>query len=168
VTFFIQKLYKMHCSIRLHGQNGCYVIFWNIAPKHWIYMDRGYCNSFHFYVPLGETYCVCSVSYYITPTVVGWCIAILRFFFTIIITSPRLLSGDVLLFYVSFSLLLLRHPERSRVTYCYSIFLFHYYYYYYYTYYSSTHFCPLYFSEMPWSNLMKPCRNIICHVKLCL
>jgi hypothetical protein len=24
------------------------------------------------------------------------------------------------------------------------------------------------FSEMPWSNLMKPCRNIICHVKLCL
>ena len=33
-----------------------------------------------------ETYCFCSVSYYyITPTVVGWCIAILRFFFTIII-----------------------------------------------------------------------------------
>jgi hypothetical protein len=52
-----------------------------------------------------------------------------------IITSPRLLSGDVLLFYVSFSLLLLRHPERSRVTYCYSTFLFHYYYY------SSTYFC---------------------------
>ena len=24
----------MHCGIRLHGQNGCYVIFWNIAPKH--------------------------------------------------------------------------------------------------------------------------------------
>ena len=40
-------------------------------------------------------------------------------------------SGDVLLFYVSFSLLLLlRHPECSRVTYCYSTFLFHYYYYY--------------------------------------
>jgi hypothetical protein len=32
-----------------------------------------------------ETYCVCSVSYYITPTVVGWCIAMLRFFFTIIL-----------------------------------------------------------------------------------
>jgi hypothetical protein len=33
-----------------------------------------------------ETYCVCSVSYYyINPTVVGWCIAILRFFFTIIL-----------------------------------------------------------------------------------
>jgi hypothetical protein len=32
-----------------------------------------------------ETFCVCSISYYITPTVVGWCIAILRFFFTIII-----------------------------------------------------------------------------------
>jgi hypothetical protein len=34
------------------------------------------------------TYCFCSVSYYyyyITPTVVGWCIAILHFFFTIII-----------------------------------------------------------------------------------
>jgi hypothetical protein len=42
-------------------------------------------------------------------------------------------------------------------------FLFHYYYYYS----SSTHFCPLDFSEMPWSNFMKPCRNIICHVKLC-
>ena len=28
----------------------CYVIFWNIAPKHWIYMDRGYCNSFYFYL----------------------------------------------------------------------------------------------------------------------
>jgi hypothetical protein len=84
--------------------------------------------------------------YYITPTVVGWCIAILCFFFTIIIliTSPQTQSGDVLLFYVSFSLLLLRHPERSQVTYCYSTFLFHYYYYY-----SSTHFCPLYFSEMP-------------------
>jgi hypothetical protein len=51
--------------------------------------------------------------YYITPTVVLWCIAVLRFFFTIIIiliTSPQLLSGDVLLFYVSFSLLLLHHP----------------------------------------------------------
>jgi hypothetical protein len=28
----------------------CKVIFWNIAPKHWIYMDRGYCNSFYFYL----------------------------------------------------------------------------------------------------------------------
>ena len=32
VTFFIQKCYKMHCVVRLHGQNACYVIFWNIAP----------------------------------------------------------------------------------------------------------------------------------------
>ena len=78
----------------------------------------------------------------------------------IIITSPRLLSGDVLLFYVSFSLLLLHRPDNSRVMYCYSIF--HYYYYYY----SSTHFCPLDFSEIPWSNFMKHCRNIICHLKL--
>jgi hypothetical protein len=31
----------------------------------------------------------------------------------------------------------------------------------------SAHFCPSLFSEMPWSNLIKPCRNIICHVKLC-
>jgi hypothetical protein len=62
-----------------------------------------------------------------SPRLVGWCIAILRFFFTIIIiTSPRLLS----------------------VMYCYSTFLFHYYYSYSY-YYSSTHFCPLYSSEMP-------------------
>jgi hypothetical protein len=34
--------------MRLHGQNACYVIFWNIAPKHWIYMDTGYCNTFYF------------------------------------------------------------------------------------------------------------------------
>ena len=103
--------------------------------------------------------------YYITPTDVGWCIAILRFFFTIIriIMSPRLLSGNVLLFYVSFSLLL-HHPDCCRVMCCYSTFLFHYYSYYSF---SSTHFCPLDFSEVPWSNFMKPCRNIICHVKLC-
>ena len=43
-------------------------------------------------------------------------------------------------------------------------FLFHYYSYSY----SSTHFCPLDFSEMPWTNFMKPCKNIICHVKLCV
>ena len=49
--------------------------------------------------------------------------------FLIIITSPRLLLGDVLLFCVSFSLLLLRLPDCCRVTYCYSMFLFHYYYY---------------------------------------
>ena len=49
VTFFIQKCYKMHRGVRLHDQNACYVIFWNIAPKHWIYMDTGYCNSFYFY-----------------------------------------------------------------------------------------------------------------------
>ena len=29
----------MLCGVRLHGQNACYVIFWNIGPKHWIYMD---------------------------------------------------------------------------------------------------------------------------------
>jgi len=40
----------MHCGVRLHGQNACYVIFWNIAPQHWIYMDRGYCNSSYFYL----------------------------------------------------------------------------------------------------------------------
>jgi hypothetical protein len=45
--------------------------------------------------------------YYVTRNAVGWRIAILRFFFTIIITSPGTQSGDVLLFYVSFSLLLL-------------------------------------------------------------
>ena len=72
----------------------------------------------------------------------------------LVITSPRLLSGDVLLFYVSFSLLLLlflllllHHPNCCRVMYCYSTFLFHYYYYSYYS--SSTHFCQLCFSEMP-------------------
>ena len=97
------------------------------------------------------------------------------FIIIIIITSPRLLSGDVLLFYVSFSLLflflffhtffstrflgdvllfyisfsllLLHHPDCCRVMYSYSTFLFHYYSY------SSTHFSPLDFSEMPWSTL---------------
>jgi hypothetical protein len=33
---------------------------------------------------------------------------------------------------------------------------------------SSPKDCPTHFSEMSWSNFMKPCRNIICHVKLCL
>ena len=47
---FHTKMLQMHCGVRLHGQNACYVIFWNIAPKHWIYMDRGYCNSFYFYL----------------------------------------------------------------------------------------------------------------------
>jgi hypothetical protein len=48
MTFFIQKCYTMHCGVRLHGQNACYVIFWNITPKHWKYMDTGYCNSLYF------------------------------------------------------------------------------------------------------------------------
>jgi hypothetical protein len=47
---FHTKMLQMHCGVRLHGQNTCNVIFWNIAPKHWIYMDRGYCNSFYFYL----------------------------------------------------------------------------------------------------------------------
>jgi hypothetical protein len=43
---------------------------------------------------------------------------------------------------------------------------------YYYYYYSSSFFllpkvCPTHFSEMPRSNFMKLCRNIICNVKLC-
>ena len=25
-------------------QNACYVIFWNIVPKHWTYKDIGYRN----------------------------------------------------------------------------------------------------------------------------
>jgi hypothetical protein len=29
----MQKCYKMHCGVRLHGWNACYIIFWNIAPK---------------------------------------------------------------------------------------------------------------------------------------
>jgi len=67
--------------------------------------------------------------------------------------------------FVSDCQFIITSPDCCRVTYCYSTFLFHYYYSSYY--YSSTHFCPLDFSEMPWSNFMKPCRNIICHVKLC-
>ena len=40
----------MHCGVRLDGRNACYVIFWNIASKYWLYMDSGYCNSFYFYL----------------------------------------------------------------------------------------------------------------------
>ncbi len=48
---FHTKIDKMLCGVRLHGgRNACYAIFWNIAPKHWIYIDRGYCNSFYFYL----------------------------------------------------------------------------------------------------------------------
>ena len=77
-----------------------------------------------------------------------------------IIMAPKRSLWDIL-FLLCF---LLHHPDCCRVMYCYSTFLFHYYYYSDYS--SSTHFC-LDFSEMPWSNFMKPCRNIICHVKLC-
>ena len=42
------KMLQIHCDVKLHGQNACYVIFWNIAPNHWIYMDRLCCNSFYF------------------------------------------------------------------------------------------------------------------------
>jgi hypothetical protein len=66
---------------------------------------------------------------------------------------------------MSLQIISLHHPECCRVMHCYSTFLFHHSFYSYYS--SSTHFCPLDFSEMPWSNFMKPCRNIICHVKLC-
>ena len=68
----------------------------------------------------------------------------------VIIKFPKLL------FLLRF--LLLHHPDCCRVMYCYSTFLFHYYSYSYYSY-SSTHFCPLDFSEMPWSNFMKPCKE---------
>ena len=53
------------------------------------------------------------------------------------ITSPRLLSGDVLLFYVSFSLLLLLLllPNQVCETYCFCSVSYYYYYYYYYLYY---------------------------------
>jgi len=87
-------------------------------------------------------------------------------FLIFIIMAPKRSLWDIL-FLLCFLLvlLLLRHPDCCRVTYCYSTFLFHYYYSYYYS--SSTHFCPLDFSKMPWSNFMKPCKNIICHVKLC-
>ena len=52
-----------------------------------------------------ETYCFCSVSYYyyyyVTPNAVGWRIAILHFFFTIIIILPHILYarflGDALI-----------------------------------------------------------------------
>ena len=80
-----------------------------------------------------------------------------------VVKSTKQRLGD-LLFLLRFLLLLLLLHHPDWVMYCYSTFLFHYYSYYY----SSTHFCPLYFSEMPWSNFMKPCRNIICHVKLCV
>ena len=73
---------------------------------------------------------------------------------------PQTLFGR----HIVFAPFLITSPRR--VMYCYSTFLFHYYYSYSY-YYSSTHFCPLNFLEIPWSNFMKPCKNIICHVKVC-
>ena len=105
----------------------------------------------------------------------GCCLMPIQQFFQLyrgenkLIISPKRSLGDILCL-LRF-LLLLHHPDCCRVMYCYSTFLFHYYtssssYYYYY--YSSTHVWPVDFSEMPWSNFMKPCRNIICHVKLCL
>jgi hypothetical protein len=44
-----------------------------------------------------ETYCFCSVSYYyyVTPNAVGWRIAILRFFFTIIIILPHIFVRSI-------------------------------------------------------------------------
>jgi hypothetical protein len=65
---------------------------------------------------------------------VSFSLLVLLLLLLLLLRHPDL-SGDVLLFYVSFSLLLLlRHPGCCRVMYCYSTFLFHYYYYYYYYY----------------------------------
>jgi hypothetical protein len=69
-----------------------------------------------------------------------------------VIMSPKQSLGDILC--LLHFLLLLHHPDCCRVMYCYSMFLFHYYSY------SSTHFCPLDFSEMAWSNFMKPWRQL--------
>jgi hypothetical protein len=51
------SIFEVYCGVRLYGQNACYVIFWNIAPKHWIYMDTRYCNSFYFYLWLYNYWC---------------------------------------------------------------------------------------------------------------
>jgi hypothetical protein len=107
---------------------------------------------------------------YVPQTKFGGHIVFAPFLIIIIIMAPKRSLWDILfllcfLLLLLLLLLLLHHPDCCRVMYCYSTFLFHYYSYYSY---SSTHFCPLDFSEMPWSNFMKPCRNIICHVKLCL
>jgi hypothetical protein len=45
---FFKFFFNMDCGVRLLGQNACYVIWWNNAHKHRIYMNRVYCNSFHF------------------------------------------------------------------------------------------------------------------------
>jgi hypothetical protein len=95
-------------------------------------------------------------------TILVWEVIVFSPFLVIIMALKRSLWDIILLCF-----LLLHHPDCCRVMYCYSTFLFHYYYYYYYYYYS-THFFPLDFPEMPRSNFMKPCRNIICHVKLCV
>jgi hypothetical protein len=116
-------LYASFLIIILHHPDCCWVMYcYSTFLFHYYY--------YYYYITptCGVMYCYSTFlfhyysSYYITPTVVGWCIAILRFFLTIF-TSPRTQSGDVLLFYISFSLLL-RRPKRSRVTYCYSTFLF--------------------------------------------
>jgi hypothetical protein len=48
----------MHCGVRLHGQNVCYVIFWKIAPQHWIYMEISlrFSTKFVFFEPTWSLY----------------------------------------------------------------------------------------------------------------
>ena len=38
----------MHCGVRLHGQNACYVIFWNIAPNTGYTWTEGIATHFIF------------------------------------------------------------------------------------------------------------------------
>jgi hypothetical protein len=80
-----------------------------------------------------------------------------------ILLSPQTKFGD-LLFLQRFFLLLLWLPNVVCETY-YFCSVSYYYYYYYYYYSTFAQFCPSLFSEMPLSNFMKSCRNIICHVK---
>ena len=89
---------------------------------------------------------------------------IFHLFFKIILSTVQA-SACCLLF------ILLWLPNKVWETYCvcflsYYYSYYYYYYYYYYSFFLPSKVCPTHISEMPWSNFMKPCRNIICHVKL--
>jgi hypothetical protein len=48
IVLYIAVIQLISNIINNFNTYNTYLMFWNIAPKHWIYMDRGHCNSFYF------------------------------------------------------------------------------------------------------------------------
>jgi hypothetical protein len=105
VTFITQKSNKKHCGVRLHGRDTCYVIFWNIAPKHWTDMDRGYCNSFYFYLWLYNYWgYMIECDFAVEGHIILKILLLLRFFFKSSCTSyltSNIEYGDIIIGFVS-------------------------------------------------------------------